>query len=26
LSLGGRYSEMWQVQQSQTKLISWYGN
>jgi hypothetical protein len=24
--LGGRYSDMWQVQQSQTKLISWYGN
>jgi hypothetical protein len=22
--LGGRYSDMWQVQQSQTKLISWY--
>jgi hypothetical protein len=22
--LGGRYSDMWQAQQSQTKLISWY--
>jgi hypothetical protein len=24
--LGGRYSDMWQAQQSQTKLISWYGH
>jgi hypothetical protein len=24
--LRGRYSDMWQAQQSQTKLISWYGH
>jgi hypothetical protein len=24
--LRGRYCDMWQAQQSQTKLISWYGH